>query len=156
MAAGRYKVFISHAREDLPIARMIAGYLGASGATPFVAWDAWQGGTGSQAAIVKALKDADELIVLLSPRHASSSWFTLELGIAESAGKLVTPILHNIPRIQAAQIPFLANYQLTMLDDVQEYFDHLRQRIHDKRGDVAGMDFSSLRGLTAGDRFNHG
>jgi adenylate cyclase len=85
------RVFLSYSRDDVDFARQLAERLGGAGHQ--VWWDQHiQGGSRFSAAIDHALKDAQAVVVLWSPKSVESAWVQDEAAEGRDSGRLV-PVL---------------------------------------------------------------
>ena len=99
-------IFVSYAHQDKDFARQLSSRLKESGRTP------WQdlrikGGAMWQDAIDNALRNAEALVVVMSPHAARSQYVTYEWAFAVGAKILVIPVLKESaklhPRLNAIQ-----------------------------------------------------
>jgi adenylate cyclase len=86
------KVFLSYSRDDLDCARQLAETLGGAGHP--VWWDQHiQGGSRFSSAIDHALKDAQAVVVLWSPKSVESAWVQDEAAEGRDSGRLVPVVI---------------------------------------------------------------
>ena len=87
-----YQVFISHASQDMPVARELIGALEARGITHFFAPDSIKGGDDYLAKLNEAVRNS-EIVVLLLSKYANESTFVgREIAMASRYGIPVYPI----------------------------------------------------------------
>jgi adenylate cyclase len=85
------RVFLSYAREDVGVAKQLAGYIDGAGHT--VWWDREiQGGSHFASEIDRELKNADVVVVLWSKTAVESPWVQDEAAEGRDSGRLV-PIM---------------------------------------------------------------
>src|SRR5437868_13832615 len=89
-----YQIFISHDYRDSELARDLARRLKEAGARVFVLGDEISGGA-ILPSINRALREADEVVILLTDNSANNSNVMYELGVADSLDKRVTPVIVN-------------------------------------------------------------
>ncbi len=126
-----YQVFISHSSADAWIARQMAKELGAlEGVQTWLDEKDLEGGDWLEETIVDAIRQSQELLVLVSADSVRSQWVHLEIGVALGARIHVTPILNKVPP-DALRIS--ANRVSLDLNRFEQFLVQLRQRIADWR-----------------------
>jgi adenylate cyclase len=89
------RVFLSYAREDVDVARKLAGVLDDAGQT--VWWDRHvHGGANFSTEIDRELKAAQVVMVLWSPASISSAWVQDEAAEGRDSGRLVPATLDSV------------------------------------------------------------
>ena len=89
------QIFLSYAREDVEMARELAGLLADAGQT--VWWDRHvHGGANFSKEIERELKDANAVIVLWTPASLGSAWVQDEAAEGRDSGRLVPAILNGV------------------------------------------------------------
>jgi adenylate cyclase len=89
------RVFLSYAREDVEIARKLAGVLADAGQT--VWWDRHvHGGANFSEEIDRELKNAQIVMVLWSPTSIASAWVQDEAAEGRDTGRLVPATLDSV------------------------------------------------------------
>lgn len=122
-----YRVFLSHATYDKWIARILCEKIEAVGAVTFRDDRDIEGGEAIPAAIRKAIREADEVVVLLTPESIQRQWVLIELAMASMAEKRIVPLLNHV---DAAQIPgIIRDARGFELNDLESYLDDLLQRM---------------------------
>lgn len=122
-----YVVFVSHATYDKWIARVLCEKIEAVGAVAFRDDRDIEGGEAIPAAIRKAIRDADEVVVLLTPESIQRQWVLIEVAMASMAEKRIVPLLNHV---DATQIPgIIRDARGFALNDLEDYLDDLAQRI---------------------------
>jgi hypothetical protein len=100
-------VFVSYAREDKDFARQLAQRLRESGRIPWQDLRNLRGGDDWQAAIDDALRNAEALVVVMSPQATKSQYVTYEWAFALGAGVRVIPVVRKRtplhPRLSSIQ-----------------------------------------------------
>jgi TIR domain len=86
-------VFVSYAREDKKFAQELTRRLRGSKRTPWQDLRNLLGGVNWQAAIDNALRNAEALVVVVSPHSTKSQYVTYEWAFALGAGVPVIPVI---------------------------------------------------------------
>ncbi|HXA20527.1 MAG TPA: toll/interleukin-1 receptor domain-containing protein [Thermoanaerobaculia bacterium] len=92
-------VFVSYAREDRNFAADLTRRLRASQRTPWQDLRDLRGGYDWREAIDDALREAEVLVVVMSPRATRSQYVTYEWAFALGAGVRVIPVLREKTRL---------------------------------------------------------
>ena len=130
----RYKVFISSTQKDSDLARDLARRLESAGAT-VVSVGETPDGKRFKAAIDRSLREADELVLIVSPDSVNSPSLMFEMGAAFSARKLVTPVLVGIdPSELPPPFRYVASVKYSALED---YISEIAKRTRVPQLDVA-------------------
>lgn len=103
------QVFLSHASEDVAVARQVAGALRAGGIAVWIAPESILPGQAYNEAIVAGLRDSDTFAILVSKASNASKHVAREVGLADSQGKRIIPI-----RIENVQPSDGLTYYLSM------------------------------------------
>lgn len=123
-----FRVFISYSSHDSRIAARIGKGIEAVGATKRLDKHLLKGGDDVRGTILKAIRESDEVIVLLSPESQKSHWVSYEIGAAQGRNKRVTPILHNLREEDMG--PLLQGFKAIYLNDFDDFLIELEQRIN--------------------------
>lgn len=127
----RYAVFLSHATYDKWMACALCERIEAVGAIVFRDDRDIEGGEAIPAAIRKAIRDADEVVVLLTPESMKRQWVLIELAMASMAEKRIVPLLNHV---DAARIPdIIRDARGFALNDLEAYLADLMKRM-ERRG----------------------
>lgn len=122
-----YRVFLSHATYDKWIARVLCEKIEAVGATVFRDDRDIEGGEAIPAAIRKAIRETNEVVVLLTPESIQRQWVLIELAMASMAEKRIVPLLNHV---DAAEIPgIIRDARGFELNDLDSYLADLSQRM---------------------------
>jgi hypothetical protein len=128
-------VFISHASRDKWVAGQIAKEVTATGADPFLDSRAIETGDEFDEELRKALHDASELLVLLTPAALERPYVWIEIGVAWSQGKRIVGILHGMTTNDLAASDgtpaFLKGIHLRDINELDEYLRELKGRVED-------------------------
>lgn len=84
------------------------------------------GGEVLEESIVEAIRQSQELVVLVSGDSVNSQWVQLEIGVALGARIHVTPILHKVP---LGALKISANRVCLDLNQFEQFLSQLRQRL---------------------------
>ena len=82
LAKRKYQVFVSHATADKWLATTFCEKIEATGATTFRDDRDINGGDDIPDTIRKAIAQADEMVVLLTPASVNRPWVLMEIGAA--------------------------------------------------------------------------
>ena len=86
-------IFVSYAHEDREFAQRLTRSLRESGRIPWQDRNNLKGGDNFQANIDKAIRNAEALVVVLSPSATRSQYVTYEWAFALGAGVRVIPVV---------------------------------------------------------------
>jgi formylglycine-generating enzyme required for sulfatase activity len=86
-------VFLSYSRRDGSAMRQVQETLRASGLSVWTDEGLEPGTQNWQDAIAEAVRQADAMVVLLSPNSSQSKWVKNEIGFAETLNKQIFPVL---------------------------------------------------------------
>ena len=118
-----YKVFISSTHRDIEVARDLARRLEEAGVSVFPV-DETVPGDSAISWVKRSLKEADEVIVILTDNSVHSPGVIYEMGAASGLHKRVTPLLVNV---QDSEIPpFFKTY--VRFAELPAYIAELAQR----------------------------
>ena len=118
-----YKVFISSTYRDLDVARDLARRIEEAGVRVFPLEETAPGDNVA-ASVSRSLREADEVIVILTDNSVNSTSVLYELGAASGLHKRVTPLIVNV---QDSEIPpFIKNY--VRFAEVPSYIAELAKR----------------------------
>jgi len=140
----KYFVFVSHSSRDTWVAKQIAREITQSGAMPFLDEAQIDIGADFEEDIRNFLQQADELVVLLTPWALERPYIWAEIGVAWGRGIPIVALLHGMTSEELQSKPsvplFLKKRNLLDLNEVDIYFEQLRQRI--------ATDFSGSYGVS--------
>jgi len=122
----KYTVFISHATNDLFIARAISKEIKALGAQTWLDDQNLESGGVLVDEVINGLRNSQEAVILLSADSVKSQWVNAEIGAVLGLGKKVTPLLINVPYDTCS---LLKNRKAIHVNDLDRYLDELRARI---------------------------
>lgn len=107
-------IFISHSGRDTELVRDIARRLRAAGLKPIVVLDVVSGVTERKKALRERLREADAVLILVTPAALESPWLMTELGMAEAFDRDIIPVTAGLkPRDFPAP---LRSYQAVPFD----------------------------------------
>ena len=132
----KHKVFISHSTKDMWIAKQIGSRITEIGGDYFLDGDHIDFGDDFEEIIVEQANNSDELFVLMSPWAKDSKYIWLEIGIFMGAKKRTVFALHGQNVLELSEDPriplVLKKSLLVELNDIEEYFEQLEDRIESK------------------------
>lgn len=130
-----YTIFISHASADEWVAGQIAEKLAAVGVEPYLDSKVIETGDQLDAALGTALREADELLVLLTPAALERPYVWMEIGAAWIQRKRIIGILYGVTTNELAgrdgTPAFLTGIILRNINDLDRYLEELQQRLID-------------------------
>ena len=126
-------VFVSHSSRDTWVAKQIAREITNSGAVPFLDEAQIDIGADFEEDIRNFLQQADELVVLLTPWALERPYIWAEIGVAWGRRIPIVALLHGMTSEELQSRPsvplFLKKRNLLDLNEVDSYFEQLRQRV---------------------------
>jgi hypothetical protein len=126
-------VFLSHSGQDMWVAKQIAAAIQDCGAKVFLDEANIAIGAAFENDLVQALREAHELVVLVTPWALDRSYVIAELGAAWIRQIPIIILLHGITATEFQSKPnipvFLKEKNLLGLNDVNKYLDELRRRV---------------------------
>jgi hypothetical protein len=139
-STGRRLVFVSHSGEDTWVARQIAREISARGAKPFLDEADVDVGAEFEEDIREFLDKAHELLVLVTPWSLQRPYVWAEIGAAWLRRIPIVVVLHGISASEFQALPnvpvFLKKRDLIRLNDIDQYFDQLGQRVTGRTSDA--------------------
>lgn len=123
-----YQVFVSHATADKWIARVCCEKIGdVPGATTFRDDRDIDGGAPIPATLREALKQSDEMLVLLTQTSVQRPWVLHEIGVMWGFEKRIVPVFHDVTPDQFP--PLVRDVRAYPLNDFDQYLADLRKRV---------------------------
>lgn len=120
------KIFISYTSYDRWVARKISEDLKRARIDTFLDEKDIETGASINESIETQIKDADEMLLLLSPASLKSTWVFIEIGGAKALGKRVSTILLHVG---ANEVPQPISHSLCRdINDVEKYYHELNLR----------------------------
>jgi hypothetical protein len=119
------KVFISHSQQDNELARDLARRLERVGLKPMVLPDIPTGDWKKM--LREQIRQADAMLILVTPAALDSDWVMAELGMAEGFERIILPVTAGLKR-QDLPGP-LRTYQVTPFDEVDKVIDALSEKL---------------------------
>ncbi|MEO8498796.1 MAG: toll/interleukin-1 receptor domain-containing protein [Planctomycetota bacterium] len=127
-------VFVSHSGDDTWVARQIAREIELRGAKPFLDEADVDVGAEFEENILEFLEVADELLVLFTPWALDRPYVWAEIGAAWIRRIPIVVVLHGISHKDFQSQPnapvFLKKRDVVKLNDIDDYFDQLGQRMN--------------------------
>ncbi|HYN76375.1 MAG TPA: toll/interleukin-1 receptor domain-containing protein [Lamprocystis sp. (in: g-proteobacteria)] len=131
-------VFISHSSEDTWVARQIADKIRSAGAKSFLDEDDLDIVDEPDEKIREALKETDELLVLITPWALTRPYVWVEIGVAWSRELPFVVVLHGLQRQEFLARPeaptFLKAKNFIRLNEIDRYFNELDHRVRGESG----------------------
>ena len=131
-------VFISHSGVDTWVAKQIAKEIELCGASTFLDEANIDVGEDFEDRILRALQQSQELLVLLTPWALTRPYVWAEIGAAWGRRIPIVGILHGVTSNDIQSNPgipvLIKRRDFIDLNEIQTYFDQLRQRIETRQG----------------------
>ena len=126
-------VFISHSHKDKDLVRDIARRLRTVGLEPFIDIDDLPTGAHWKKILLERLRDADAVLVLLTPAALESPWSVTEVGMAEGFDKVILPVTAGL---EPQRLPApLQSYQVVPFDELDGAISKLAQKLAETSDD---------------------
>ena len=133
-----WTIFISHSGTDTWVAKQIAREIEICGATTFLDEASIAIGEDFEERILTALDQAKELVVLLTPWSLQRAYVWAEIGATWGRRTPIIGILHGLTPDDLQSNPdvpsLLTRRDLVQLNDIDSYFDQLRDRVETSLG----------------------
>jgi TIR domain-containing protein len=132
MAKGKYRVFVSHAGDDIWVAEQIARRIEGCGATAFLDRRDIAAGDDFKQRIHEEIPKCDELLALFTPWSRRRAWVRHEIGMADMLKKRIVCVFYKVTvadfqRDEDGLGP-LDGLNIIDINTLQTYFDELRRR----------------------------
>jgi hypothetical protein len=133
-----YLTFISHSSEDTWVAKNFSRECNEAGAETFLDEAEIAIGANIDDDILTALRNADELVALITPWALKRSYIWLEIGAAWLKGIPIIVILHGMSTAEFQGMPNVPmNLKLKNfipLNEADRYFKELTKRVNESGG----------------------
>jgi hypothetical protein len=96
MASGGYRVFLSHASDDLWVAEQMAASIEQAGASVFLDRRDIAAGDDWMDRLREEMKKCDELVGLFTPWSRKRLWLMHEMGMAHLLSKWIVCVLYRV------------------------------------------------------------
>lgn len=120
-----HHVFISASHKDRDLARDLAHRLKETGAKVTYSELTLSGGSGYEKVFMRLLKDADEIIVILSRNSVDNLWMMFEIGAATSLRKKITPVVVGLEKQELP--PVITQLKYIRYDKLSEYISGMEK-----------------------------
>lgn len=127
-----YKIYLSFVRRDTDLARDLAKRLAKADIKVFMHEENINAGKNFADKINTELREADEVVCILTNNSMHSQWILFEMGVATSLEKPVTPILQGVDRKNLP--PVIRQMKYIKYSDVDRYIAKLQQRAKQMSG----------------------
>jgi hypothetical protein len=122
-----YKVFISSALKDIDLARDLAQRIEGVGVKVYSVEKNAVTGESILNRINRDLRDADEVIILLSNSSINNPGLISEIGAAFGLGKQITPVIVGVGASEVP--PLIKQMKYIRYDQLSNYISNLEQRV---------------------------
>lgn len=127
------KVFISHASNDLWVAKQLAKSVRDCGAETFLDAENIDHGDEFDEVIINEADNSSEMLVLFTPIASERKYVWLEIGMFLSARKRIVAVLYGVSKSDIAKDEntpaVLKKMDSVDLNDVDSYFEQLSERV---------------------------
>ena len=127
------KVFISHASNDLWVAKQLAKSVRDCGAETFLDAENIDHGDEFDEVIINEADNSSEMLVLFTPIASERKYVWLEIGMFLSARKRIVAVLYGVSKSDIAKDEntpaVLKKIDSVDLNDVDSYFGQLSERV---------------------------
>lgn len=96
MPRGRYRVFVSHASDDLWVAEQIAKSIEDCGADTFLDRRDIAAGDNFKQRIREEIPKCNELVALFTPWSRRRAWVRHEIGMADALSKRIVCVFYKV------------------------------------------------------------
>ena len=120
-------VFISHSHQENELVRDLARHLRDAGLKPLVDFTDLPLGADWKKRVRERIREADAILILVTPAALKSDWMMAELGMAEGFDRVILPVMAGLkPRDLPAP---LQTYQITPYDEVDRSINSLAENL---------------------------
>jgi hypothetical protein len=128
-----YKVFVSHAGDDIWVAEQIARLIEDCGASAFLDRRDIVAGDNFRERIHQEMPNCDELLALFTPWSRKRAWVRHEIGMADALKKRIVCVFYKVDiadfdPLEDGMGP-LEQLNVIPLNELNKYFQALRKRI---------------------------
>lgn len=96
MGSKEYRIFVSHASDDLWVAERIAEKIESTGASTFLDRRDIAAGDNFKQRIREEIPRCSELIALFTPWSRTRGWVRHEIGMADGLGKRIVCVFYKV------------------------------------------------------------
>jgi hypothetical protein len=114
-----YNVFVSASHKDRDLARDLQRRLKEAGVHPTYSELTLSAGSEFEKVFMDQLKNADEIMVILSNNSVENLWMMFEIGAASSLRKKITPVVVGLERQQLP--PVVKQLKYIKYDKLADY-----------------------------------
>jgi TIR domain-containing protein len=120
-----HNIFISASHKDRDLARDLAHRLKEAGVKVTYSELTLSGESGYEKEFMRLLKDADEIIVILSRNSLDNLWMMFEIGAASSLRKKITPVVVGLEKHELP--PVITQLKYIRYDRLSEYISSMEK-----------------------------
>ena len=120
-----YTVFISSSYKDRDLARDVARRLKEAGVRALYSELTLSAGSEFEKLFMDQLKNADEIIVILSGNSVDNLWMMFEIGAASSLRKKITPVVVGLEQEELP--PVIKQLKYIRYNEVSDYISKLER-----------------------------
>lgn len=134
VSSSNYRVFFSHGGEDTFLAAFLKPKLEKTGAHVFLDAGGIEYGDDFRETILAALRDCDELLVLITASSLRRPWVLAEIGAAMVRSRRVVAIRYGPTERELQELGILSllgTRSLLILNDFDAYVEQLARRVQE-------------------------
>ncbi|MET0070721.1 MAG: toll/interleukin-1 receptor domain-containing protein [Candidatus Thiodiazotropha sp.] len=132
------KVFISHASNDVWVAKQLAKQVQECGADTFLDEENIEHGDDFDNVIIEEAASSSEMLVLFTPIASERKYVWFEMGMFAAARKRIVIVLYGVTKEAISTDKLTPNIikriDSVELNDIESYFNELKERV--KRTEV--------------------
>jgi hypothetical protein len=120
-----YNVFISASHKDRDLARDLARRLKKAGVHSTYSELTLSTGSEYEKTFMKLLKEADEIVLILSSHSVDNLWMMFEIGAASSLRKRITPVVVGLEKQELP--PVIKQLKYITYDKLSDYIANMER-----------------------------
>ncbi len=128
-----YRVFISHASDDLWVAEQLSRAVEGAGAATFLDRRDIAPGDNFKERIRSEIPLANELLALFTPWSRRRGWVRHEIGMADALGKRIVCVFYKVSPADFAddddKLGPIDDLNIVDINDIETYLRTLRRRV---------------------------
>lgn len=129
----KYRVFVSHASDDLWVAAQIARHIEVCGATSFLDTRDISAGDDFKSRIRSEMPSCDELLALFTPWSKTRAWVRHEIGMADALQKRIVCVFYKVTlrdlRRNGDSLGPIEDLNIIDINALDAYFNELTKRV---------------------------
>jgi hypoxanthine phosphoribosyltransferase len=123
----KFDVFLSYSHLDRDIAEELERKLSTNGLTCFLAEKSIQTGTEWIKKVQEAIKESENVLILITPRSIDSRWVYMEVGAAWIENKTIFPLTQFVDFSELPEV--MRNLQVKCIETEKQKLDFIHEMI---------------------------